>query len=907
MARVTVATPRTKPSSQAITQPTVNFTADMFGAQIGGALGNMGQAVALLQEKEKQVQRFDAIGALETMETDVKIELEKLKQDTPENAANFFEQAEAIVANRQAEILNGLPPHLQPEFEARAQNVRQRMIADAFRFDFTQKNLYFSNRIKEMIEQEKLGTDQNPITLQEREQKIHRYIDASGLAEIDKTQQKRLASAQLQAIAYRQSAAQVHQKALTDPNRRVAAIDLPPVAAGVLAAIARRESGGRYNVRYGGPDGPQTFDSFADHPRQRAVISEGEHQGQTSTAAGKYQFIAGTWDQVRKETGITDFRPESQDRGAWHWAQKTVKQQTGKTVDELVQAGDFATLKNALGTQWEGVKKMSLQEFTQEVRSNAGKFTDYSALDADPRFAALPFDQREALRRDGERQATSLYNQQLQMAQAREAELKNGLFVSLLDGKAGLAEINEARKEGWLSRYEDINKAQGILTAREGNMRHAAEGFTKLENGGVWSMEDADDRNRANAIFGDSGRAAIEKRDQGYVQGTILPRFSKMGMAAPDMVNMLLGMARHSDPANSVYAYETLRQMREANPAGFTAQFGKDVQRNLDFYEARRNFSSPEQIVGQLNNVGQDSATRAGMQQLRKEAREMLDDAKFELDKTATRGFNGYFDGYGGELPSAPALQAKLRGDYRAAFEENFILYGGNVDAAKAATQKDMERLWAVTSIGGRTSLKRLPPERAGYPPIAGGYDWIEARVRVDLNLRDAKWFELVADETTELEVGRRQASFGRGLSAERSDVIDGAGNFATAVEQSVNPSYLVYYEDKNGVRRMATLPNGKLARIDFAMSPAEKATMETEFATRQRTVEDEDIIRRYREESFKLRNDRLPIGATPQQIDPQLQTDFDEVMARRAREQERTTQERGQNLGTMGGFILPQ
>ena len=52
-----------------------------------------------------------------------------------------------------------------------------------------------------------------------------------------------------------------------------------------------------------------SFTSFDDHPRKRKCSSS----GLCSNAAGRYQFLSGTWDQLAKRTGVRDFSPESQD------------------------------------------------------------------------------------------------------------------------------------------------------------------------------------------------------------------------------------------------------------------------------------------------------------------------------------------------------------------------------------------------------------------------------------------------------------------------------------------------------------------------------------------------------------------------------------------------------------------
>lgn len=67
-----------------------------------------------------------------------------------------------------------------------------------------------------------------------------------------------------------------------------------------------------YNVLVGG----SLFDSYADHPRKAVRLTRLTAKPITSTAAGRYQFLARTWDALRKRLKLPDFGPESQDRAA---------------------------------------------------------------------------------------------------------------------------------------------------------------------------------------------------------------------------------------------------------------------------------------------------------------------------------------------------------------------------------------------------------------------------------------------------------------------------------------------------------------------------------------------------------------------------------------------------------------
>ena len=62
-----------------------------------------------------------------------------------------------------------------------------------------------------------------------------------------------------------------------------------------------------YRTLYGG----QLFSDYSRHPH--IAITKG---GITSTAAGAYQILYGTWVTIQQSLGLTDFSPLSQDRAA---------------------------------------------------------------------------------------------------------------------------------------------------------------------------------------------------------------------------------------------------------------------------------------------------------------------------------------------------------------------------------------------------------------------------------------------------------------------------------------------------------------------------------------------------------------------------------------------------------------
>lgn len=67
-----------------------------------------------------------------------------------------------------------------------------------------------------------------------------------------------------------------------------------------------------YRVNFGGSQ----MDDLSAHPGVRREFTQTDGKKNYTTAAGKYQFLKGTWDDVAGKLGLQDFSPQSQDAAA---------------------------------------------------------------------------------------------------------------------------------------------------------------------------------------------------------------------------------------------------------------------------------------------------------------------------------------------------------------------------------------------------------------------------------------------------------------------------------------------------------------------------------------------------------------------------------------------------------------
>lgn len=85
--------------------------------------------------------------------------------------------------------------------------------------------------------------------------------------------------------------------------------------------------------------------SLADHPRERKPFKQTNGKTNYTTAAGAYQFLEPTWDDVAGKLGLTDFGQQSQDLAAVELIRRA-----GALND--VMDGNFAPALKKLGKTW---------------------------------------------------------------------------------------------------------------------------------------------------------------------------------------------------------------------------------------------------------------------------------------------------------------------------------------------------------------------------------------------------------------------------------------------------------------------------------------------------------------------------------------------------------------------------
>ena len=132
-----------------------------------------------------------------------------------------------------------------------------------------------------------------------------------------------------------------------------------------------------------------------------------------------------------------------------------------------------------------------------------------------------------------------------------------------------------------------------------------------------------------------------------------------------------------------------------------------------------------------------DSSAQAATRVLRSaddqwvaQTKDLQNQAKDNADKISVGTIANLFDeftGPGGEPIVGygdPRRQSLLVSEFRQMYTEEFI-DSGDADVAMARTQDRFKKLYGVSRFAGEDYLMKYPPEKVGFPRIAGSYDYI--------------------------------------------------------------------------------------------------------------------------------------------------------------------------------------
>lgn len=405
-------------------------------------------------------------------------------------------------------------------------------------------------------------------------------------------------------------------------------------------------------------------------------------------------------------------------------------------------------------------------KFLAAAERGWAKAGDYKrdAFDTDSRYAAIPYERRVAIRADAEKLANADTIQIFQEEQARNAAWKNDFFIGLNDGKLGQAALDAAKAEGRLSSYEDQVKAQKILDNKKEEQTLEQSALLKYKDPmSVWDAGSKDDRDKANALVGgERGRAALVQDGQRYMAQFVLPFIQRARVIPTDVSGQLAAMLQLRDPEKAWFALDALSQIQRANPEAYDIQVTKQVQESVDRWNALKDYTPRDELLRAVR--GGDSPEDRNIRiDRRKEGVTFLAEKKNKTPQIDTivadilKDSSSVFQRVSPDT-QLPFAMAELERQVHEIWLTEYERGATEEQATKIATDS-VKRRWGIWQMEGQNQFMELPPPKAGYKSMFGGFSWMGAQLRTELKLTPTQSAELQADAQTKDEFARWQAN----------------------------------------------------------------------------------------------------------------------------------------------------
>lgn len=125
-----------------------------------------------------------------------------------------------------------------------------------------------------------------------------------------------------------------------------------------------------YDVIVGG----SLFTDYSDHPRKLVTLNP----KLKSTAAGRYQLLSRWWDAYRKQLGLKDFSPASQDAVA-------LQQIKERRALDLIDSGDIRQAIDRCSNIWASLPGAGYGQFEHKADNLIAKFKEAGGTVNEPK------------------------------------------------------------------------------------------------------------------------------------------------------------------------------------------------------------------------------------------------------------------------------------------------------------------------------------------------------------------------------------------------------------------------------------------------------------------------------------------------------------------------------------------
>lgn len=338
----------------------------------------------------------------------------------------------------------------------------------------------------------------------------------------------------------------------------------------------------------------------------------------------------------------------------------------------------------------------------------------------DPRFKDLSYEDVVKLSDFADRQHAE-NEREAEAAEAKaDAEQVNTLELGLMDGSKGQADIDAARRDGYLRDASDVSRAEGILAEKQ-KATIGATGFAAMMNAGqTFDPFDNTQQKAADAYF-------LTSTDKSM--GAAFNILQRTGILPPAAGSVLRGGLYSTDPAQVARAGSLGTVMLDKNPQAFNQLEGGDGMRERAILY--RHYTqdllmtaddAAKRVIQENSPEYKSKAAPKDKVAAYQEKLKKQDPGKVIIDAVVPSSFGGGFGrvGIGGQVnPTASGTNERLKSDFNEFAVEGFKIYGDE-GAAQAYAKQRIGEFWGVTRAPDGNSITRYAAEKLYQEPPGG-------------------------------------------------------------------------------------------------------------------------------------------------------------------------------------------
>ncbi len=683
--------------------------------------------------------------------------------------------------------LASIPERLREKYAPKLATLAESQITGSFNYEYQQGNAFFGQLTTDTTNELAAQMQTGDIGADEALESVAELLSQSDIPDLEQQAYLSAATQMFMSVEFSKEI-QLGLEGGGAVNNgeggaqgQIAMAGAQPAQVGILNAIARPESGGEYNVRYSVAGGA-TFDDFADHPRiyeevpfdrdhygpaEYALLQAGKIKPKKSSAAGRYQFTASTWDDAVKALGLTDFSPANQDRAALWLAESRYNaglDDDEPRFNEMINSGNRTSLnivKGKLDSTWIGLRGMSDDEFAnillgaQGIEGGGTGNAVSPDLWNDPRYDGLTYADKLGLAQDAATAMSAQQSAQDKFQQDQLAAMRNDAYMGAALGEYTSNDRQNLIDAGAFETVDHLNKYDKAVKDHQSRVQTAGETQTRLTNGDVFTQ--GGDNSNANAYFGPEGVQALGAQDGAYAANHFRPTVDSLGFIPSDSAATLSAMANGSDPAARAYAMGVLADVHQGNSRALNLSKGisSDLADNVAAFEIQRRFTpvgGGEEAQAFLDHMT-DPNNATLVKEQTKTAGELFGELS-EMDKLKAFQPSGIIRALPGRgtplLPQTAAASAVFNQDAEALYTKGFILTG-TAEGAQEFMDTQLPMRWGASEVGGLNQMMQHPPQNF-VDTVSGDYSWVDDQVRSELNYSSEDIFTLVPDDRTLLD-----------------------------------------------------------------------------------------------------------------------------------------------------------